>query len=150
MVEYKISYELIEFFTGALINRLKHKNLKFDYVIGFGRGGLIPATMIAYKLSLPVLNYGVSSYINKDKTSAYNEYQSINFKNLPTTTRLLVVDDICDTGETFRYFKQIVDKNNISDITYTALFAKESSSTNVDFYSSLAGEDQWIVFLWDN
>ena len=149
MVEYKISYELIEFFAGALINRLKHKNLKFDYVIGFGRGGLIPATIIAYKLGIPVLNYGVSSYINKDKTPEYNVYQNIDFDNLPKSSRLLVIDDICDTGETFKHFRSMT-KPNVWAATYAALFAKESSSINVDFYSSLAGEDQWIVFPWDS
>lgn len=149
MAEYKISYELIELFTGALIDRLKHKNLKFDYVIGFGRGGLIPATLIAYKLNVPVLNYGVSSYSDKKKTTIYNVYQSVDFNNLTDNARILVIDDICDTGETFNHFKELPKPKELK-ITYAALFAKESSNSLIDFYSALAAEDQWIIFPWDN
>lgn len=149
MVEYKITYELVEFFVDALINRLKSKDLTFDYVIGIGRGGLIPATLIGYRLDLPVLNYGVSSYNDKTKGDKINVYQTIDFIKLKPKCNILVVDDVADTGDTFHHFRNL-HKPNVDKSIYVSLFAKENSGDmRVHFYSSLAADDQWISFPWE-
>lgn len=83
-------------------------------VTGIERGGLIPAVMISHRLNIPYVGK-----INKDT---------------------LIVDDICDTGETL--------KNSIALYTAT-LHYKPTSSFTPDFYAKEVGQD-WIVYPWEN
>lgn len=150
MVEYKITFEMVEFFVDALIDRLNTKGHKFDYVIGIGRGGLVPATLIGYRLNLPVLNYGINTYAGKSKLDKPDVYQDIDFSKLREHSNILVIDDIADTGDTFEHFYKL-RKPNVGTVIYAALFAKEGGGDlQVHFYSSLASKNQWISFPWES
>jgi len=148
MNQYKYDYNIIETYVNSLVSRIKAKKLEFNYIVGIGRGGLIPATMIGYKLNSPVLNYGVSLYNDKNESETLKVYQDINFDALESNTKLLVVDDICDTGKTFSHFKEL-KKNNVIQTTYAALFAKEATIHLVDMCTNIVG-DEWVIFPWDS
>ena len=145
---YKYDYNIIETYVNSLVSRIKAKKLEFNYIVGIGRGGLIPATMIGYKLKLPVLNYGVSLYNDNNEPKTLKVYQDINFDAFESNTKLLVVDDICDTGTTFSHFKEL-KKNNVIQTTYAALFAKEATIQFVDMCTNIVGEE-WVIFPWDS
>lgn len=147
MREYKISYETVLFLVDSLITQLDDRDLKFNYVVGIGRGGLIPATLVGYRLNLPVLNFGMTTYNGRRKTDSVDIYQDIDFAKLVPDSNLLVVDDICDTGDTFTFFRSL-HKPNINNCIYTSLFAKKNSALNVHFYGSLASNSDWLVFPW--
>lgn len=148
MNQYKYDYNIIETYVNSLVSRIKARKLEFNYIVGIGRGGLIPATMIGYKLNSPVLNYGVSLYNDNNEPETLKVYQDINFDALESNTKLLVVDDICDTGKTFSHFKEL-KKNNVIQTTYAALFVKETSIHLVDMCTNIVGEE-WITFPWDS
>ena len=75
MSRYCVDWDEIE----ALIFRLSHKiltnDLKFKNIYGLQRGGLIPAVMLSHQLGIPMAKGDIG----------------------PDT---LIVDDICDSGET--------------------------------------------------
>jgi hypoxanthine phosphoribosyltransferase len=96
-----------------LCNTIAMSGIRIKSVTGIERGGLIPAVMISHKLNIPYV-----TKINKDT---------------------LVVDDICDSGETL--------SNIVAGYTAT-LHYKKTASFTPDFYSKEVG-DEWIVYPWE-
>jgi hypoxanthine phosphoribosyltransferase len=103
----------ISILVEELCNTIAMSGVQIKSITGIERGGLIPAVMISHKLNIPYV-----TKINKDT---------------------LVVDDICDSGETL--------KNIVAGYTAT-LHYKKTASFTPDFYSKEVG-DEWIVYPWE-
>jgi len=142
------SYDEIHKFCEVLAHRLKGSH--FDSVVGVSRGGLVPATIIAEYMNVRHLRtVGVHSYqLNGMSTGGKAVlYQSCS----PYLSgRVLVIDDISDTGNTFKFLKDHFSKNNsIDEIVTCSLFVRRSSSFIPDYYhTDIIGKD-WIVFPWE-
>ncbi len=103
----------ISILVEELCNTIAMSGIRIKSVTGIERGGLIPAVMISHKLNIPYV-----TKINKDT---------------------LVIDDICDSGETL--------SNIVAGYTAT-LHYKKTASFTPDFYSKEVG-DEWIVYPWE-
>jgi hypoxanthine phosphoribosyltransferase len=68
-----LSWDIIETLVDVLAMNIKKSEI--DSIMGLPRGGLIPAVMLSHKLNLPLV--------------------------FEPTEKTLIVDDICDSGETF-------------------------------------------------
>jgi len=108
-----LSWDDINILVEDLCQTIASSGVQIKSITGIQRGGLIPAVMISHKLHIPFV-----SSINKDT---------------------LVVDDICDTGETL--------KNTIGMYTAT-LHYKPTAGFTPDFYSKEVGTE-WIVYPWE-
>jgi hypoxanthine phosphoribosyltransferase len=99
----------------VLINILTPKiNPKIDSIMGLPRGGLIPAVILSHKLKLPLV--------------------------FTPTENTLIVDDICDSGETFL---------NTPGKYFAALHFKPTSKFKNLIYGAAVGDD-WIVYPWED
>ena len=108
-----LSWDDINILVEDLCQTIAASGAEIKSITGIQRGGLIPAVMISHKLHIPYV-----SRINKDT---------------------LVVDDICDTGETL--------KNTIGMYTAT-LHYKPTAIFTPDFYTKEVGTE-WIVYPWE-
>ena len=108
-----LSWDDINILVEDLCNTIASSGVQIKSITGIERGGLIPAVMISHKLSIPYV-----AKINKDT---------------------LVVDDICDTGETL--------KKSIAMYTAT-LHYKPTAVFTPDFYAKEVGTE-WIVYPWE-
>jgi len=108
-----LSWDDINILVEDLCHTIVSSGVQIKSITGIQRGGLIPAVMISHKLHIPYV-----SRINKDT---------------------LVVDDICDTGETL--------KNTIGMYTAT-LHYKPTAVFTPDFYSKEVGTE-WLVYPWE-
>lgn len=147
MKEKIIGYDVIEFLTKSLALRFKLNGKDFTHVIGIARGGMIPATIMSYMFDAKLHAYGVRSYDNKKQTLLSVE-QDINFDSLDDDSKILIVDDICDTGNTFDHIKEKIG-DRFRSVRYAALFAKKDSKHKVDHYSVVVKDDTWVVFPWE-
>ncbi len=59
---------------------------------------------------------------------------------LPNT---LVIDDICDTGETLKEYSKY------ESILIATLHYKTSAMIEPDFWWKIAPENEWIVYPWE-
>ena len=145
-----ISYDEISFYSRTIADRLKDEGI--THVIGLARGGLVPATIISYKLDVPLLSYAISSYKGTTKTDKFKVHQFVHFSDLKSLKEadphVLVVDDICDTGETMRY---IWHKLTLAAIKakYATLFTKKKHRKFLDHYGHVIPDNKWIVFPWE-
>tara|TARA_R110000868_G_scaffold303409_2_gene563912 strand:- start:159 stop:590 length:432 start_codon:yes stop_codon:yes gene_type:complete len=143
MQKKTVSYEYSSFIVDLLEQRVKKD---YDYIIGIGRGGLIPATMLAYKLKKKVLALGISTYNDTIQTDKYFIYQKLDLPTKPA--KFLVVDDICDTGNTFNIIRDIYGKSEHT-FEFASLFVKDSKSHLVDYYGLSVSDGIWLDFPWE-
>ena len=144
MEKKQVSYEYISFIVDLLEQRVR---TDYDFIVGVGRGGLIPATMLAYKLKKKVIAFGINTYEDMVQTGKYAVYQHIT---IPTKeSKILVVDDICDTGNTFNIIRDIYGKEKHLTFEFASLFVKDSKSHLVDYYGLSVSDGIWLDFPWE-
>tara|TARA_R100001082_G_scaffold110544_1_gene90765 strand:- start:340 stop:783 length:444 start_codon:yes stop_codon:yes gene_type:complete len=142
-----ITFEEINFLARTIASRIEDEGI--THVVGLARGGLVPATIISYKLDLPLLACGVSSYEGTKKTENFRLHQPLNLAQFQAVNaHVLVVDDICDTGDTMKWITQ---KLALADIKYqtACILTKEKHTKWLKHYGSVVPDDKWIVFPWE-
>jgi hypoxanthine phosphoribosyltransferase len=116
------SWEEVEELVDLLCKQILKSGVPFNSIFGMPRGGLIPAVMMSHKLNIPLI---------------------INEKSITEST--LIVDDICDSGETF---KELHIKYPLSD--FACLHFKPHTSIFTPNYSANKFlSDDWIVYPWE-
>ena len=148
MEKQKIDYETIDFLSRALAFRFKLNGRKFSHVIGISRGGALPAKIISYVLDAKCLMYGVSSYNGEKATGEMMITQDINFDELPDNSRILVVDDKCDTGSTIDHIKSRIS-DRFEYVRYATIFAEKRATKKVDHYGVVLPDHTWLDFPWE-
>ena len=142
-----ITFDVVNLYTRIIANELKDKGI--THVIGVARGGLVPATIISYMLDKPLITYGISSYKGTKKTEKIHTSQPLNTAELKeNNAHVLVVDDICDTGDTMKYITTNLALGSISYKT-ACIFTKEKHKEWLDHYGLVVPDDKWIVFPWE-
>lgn len=126
-----------------LLLKIKTSKIEFDTILGVGRGGLIPATILSYKLKINNLqNIGINTRHGDDTTLYQKPKLSGN---------VLVVDDINDTGKTFDIVKTYIDEEyKVNSIKYASLILRSTSTFKENIYfGNEENTDKWYVFPWD-
>ena len=118
---------------------------RFDTILGLARGGMIPATLLSYKLKCNNLQQlGV-------RTRDVKNVQYYGNPNLTGT--VLIVDDINDSGKTFSYVDEYIklhfDHNEIKSVTYCSMYKRYNTKFNIGTYGEEIENDDWLVFPWD-
>ena len=120
------SWEDIEACTAALVKKILDKGISFTSISTVSRGGLVPARLVADRL-------GIKQILVDEETISADS---------------LFVDDIYDTGETFR---RIVEKaDDQGSLVYATLFARRKEHYPKQLvYAELTNGDEYIVYPWD-
>ena len=137
----KYIWEQFDKDSNLLSKVIKRKGLEFDYVCGIARGGLSLASKLGYLLDLPVICISCQSY--KDKKQ--NELELIS-DNKIYNKRILLVDDISDTGNTLKKIKQLLisRKNHVISAT---LHVKPKTKFIPYFY--ITKTNKWVKYPWE-
>ena len=113
-----------------VIEELSTQILNLDrkpfYIYGVPRGGLIPATWLSHKTGIK-----------------YYQINAAQISKLADLSHILIIDDICDTGETIKKLQK-----NYPKCRTATLYCKESSPIKPDYYGKLIGEE-WLQFPWE-
>ncbi len=123
---------------------------KFDpqVIVGISRGGLVPGVMMSHWFKLPF----------KPVVAAIRDFPAWEeYLPRPTDTRILIVDDICDSGETMTRIAGYIDKrtNNV-DVRFATLWWNNDIDWEPHYYAQEMAKDStntWIHFpheLWWN
>jgi len=98
----------------------KIKNIKFDnfdLIIGIGRGGIIPASIISYllKKELRIVNIKFRDDDNKIiyKNPKITNKDNFKINNKIKNIKILLVDDVSRTGKTLEAAKGLFSGNRI-------------------------------------
>ncbi len=121
---------------------------KPDMVIGLIRGGLIPSVIVSHALDdtkMEAIDYASGDGAGGDKYVHTNKIPKFDSEK-----RLLIVDDICDTGYSMQEVVNEYKERGHNVLTF-ALYYKESSVFKPDFIWQTIREDApWIIFPFEN
>lgn len=124
----------------------KTKPYRPDLIIGIARGGMTLAQVLAYGHGLRNVQIIHAESYDYDRQRDHVEVSgSCDFSG---ASRVLVVDDIVDSGETLKVIMQRFKRANPEMTFKTAsLFYKPSASVQPDF--TLKEAKEWIHFFWE-
>ena len=101
---FYIPYERFVADVETLARRLEGETWRPDFLVGVGRGGLVPAAYLSHRLDVPLLSVDHSS---GDAAFADELLAKLAAKSR-AGTHILIIDDINDTGSTIAYLKQAI------------------------------------------
>ncbi|HEX7782565.1 MAG TPA: phosphoribosyltransferase domain-containing protein [Sphingobium sp.] len=121
-----------------------------DFVIGIGRGGLVPAVYISHQIDLPMLSIDHSAKVAgfADELLAKVAAQSA------TGVRFLLVDDINDSGGTIDHVRRLLSDGGADsgNLRFAVLINNSRSRVAVDYWARMIDRDEdkrWFVFPWE-
>lgn len=132
-----------------LARLIKQDGFNPDIIIAIGRGGYVPARLLADYLDMMNLtSIKVEHYLSgaHRQTVATVKYPlSVNLNGL----NVLVVDDVSDSGDTFKVSLQhILDNSSPSEIRTCVLHHKTVSDYIPDYYAAKVIKWRWLIYPW--
>lgn len=138
------AYEDFKKDTNSLIQEVQAFNP--SVIVGIARGGLTLAHAMAEGLKIrEVQTLRTELYDGSCKRNALSVFDTCLFKN---NEKILVVDDIADSGETLEaIMKHLKSKYPHSEFKSATLFYKRTSVYQPHFWINEANE--WMDFFWE-
>jgi hypoxanthine phosphoribosyltransferase len=115
-----VTWEDIDNYINRLVENLNEKGIKPSGVYAPPRGGLIFATLLSYKMDIPLL--------------------------LNASKNCIIIDDIADSGRTLQHFTE--NDTQFNKYYITTMYYHPRSTVIPDFYMH-EKNDEWIVFPYE-
>lgn len=117
-----------------------------DVIVGISRGGLIPGVMISHYFKTPF----------KPIVASLRDFPFWeDYFPEPTEKNIIIVDDICDSGETFSRISEHLKMKKFYDldVRYISLWWNNECDFEPHFFANEIAKDStntWIHFPWDH
>lgn len=136
--------------TQTLAQAVRQDAWRPDFVIGIGRGGLVPAVFLSHALDVPMLSIDVSANL---PDFAGDLLAKLAAKSA-AGSRLLFVDDINDSGATIAGVRRrLADAGgDRAAVRFAVLIDNAGSQDRVDYRAwtiDRASDKRWFVFPWE-
>ena len=123
--DYK-NWSEIESAVAILVKKIQDKKIQFRTISTISRGGLVPARLVADRLDIKQI--------------------LVDTESIPADS--LFIDDIYDSGETFRKIIQRADDQD--SLVFATIYARRRKSYPKQLiYSELTRDGEYIVYPWD-
>ncbi len=141
------SWQDIEDMCSNIVKQMYKDHFHPDYILGITRGGNIPATIISNMLDIPCEAMKVSFRNDSRQESHW-------LKDIADEKKILIVDDINDTGATFNWIQSNWGLHELRLTKFASLTENLASDFgNVDYHVhevNKAEKDVWLVYPWEN
>lgn len=138
------SYELFKEDTQKLVD--KCRDFEPEILLAVARGGLTLSHLMAQALDMRNL-YTLNSihYEGELKLDTFNIF---NIPDVSHAKKVLIVDDIVDSGETMReILKVLKERFPTVEFKLATLFYKKTAVLQPDY--TVREANQWIDFFWE-
>jgi xanthine phosphoribosyltransferase len=142
---FHVSWEQLHRDARALAWRLAAIE-PFFAVVAITRGGLVPAAIVARELDLRIVEtVSIASYDADNRQGKLEILKPISADIAKDGgAKILVVDDLVDTGATVRIVRTLLPKAHVATV-----YAKPLGRPYVDSFMTEVSQDTWIYFPWD-
>lgn len=146
-----VSWEDLETWCKELKRQLAKAHWRPDIIVGLARGGWAPARVLSDYLILKELysvkteHWGVTA--SKDGTARLVQGLNVDVNG----KKVLVLDDITDTGESMRLALEHIRSLNPGEVRTATLLHIPHSKFKPDFIAQelAEGEWHWFIFPWN-
>lgn len=126
MDKYKIvTWDTIDKAIDIIKEQVLASGEEYEVVYGPPRGGLIPGVMLSHRLRIPLV-------MNME------EVWRIDMQH----KKVLIVDDISDSGRTMKYFRE-------KNFDIATIYLRYNSMTVPRFHALNIDNDDWLLFPWE-
>jgi len=143
---FPVSWDQFHRDARALAWRLSGQG-PFDAMVSITRGGLVPAAIVAREIGIRLIeNICIASYQEDNRQGGVQILKGLGeeLKKMGDGARVLVVDDLVDTGTTFKVVRELLPKAH-----FATVYAKPLGRPLVDTFITEVSQDTWIYFPWD-
>jgi len=127
-------------------DKLVHSNWIPDVIMGANRGGVIPGVYLSHRIQRKHIPIDVRLRDHNDTANLDALYRALDKEE-----KVLVIDDINDTGATFEHIRFNCNQN--TNVRYAAVINNKPSPFQVDYYGyeiDKSVEDRWVVSPWED
>ena len=172
------SWQDVERMCMEIVTDMYTSGYKPDYIVGITRGGNVPATIISNMTGIPceALKVSLRDDNQESESNCWMSEQAFGYNETSITgitgsrwdiglrKKILVIDDINDTGATFNWIKENWESNCLPDeeswntvwgetVKFAVLTENLASNFHLtNFYAheiNKAEEDVWLVYPWE-
>jgi hypoxanthine phosphoribosyltransferase len=157
MKQTLVTWEMMMSQVQEILRQLQHSQWTPDYVVGLTRGGLVPANLVSQYLAVPMETLKVSLRDGEDcESNFWMPEDAVNGK------KILIVDDINDSGATLNWIQQDWQNSDPgwdtiwgNNVRVAVLYDNEASDNKIDISYTAETinkleDPQWIVFPWED
>lgn len=142
-----LTYDDIWLLTNELVKKIRKSKLKPEILIGIARGGLVVTRIISDIMgifSVAILGVGFYKGINETKKEPIlTQELHVELSN----KKVLLIDDVSDSGRSFEFAVEYLQKRKLQSLQTAALHYKPHSIFKPDFY--VKETSKWIVYPWE-
>jgi uncharacterized protein len=143
-----ITWEEVYSLCRQLARQLHKANFRIDLIVAIARGGYVPGRILSDMLGI----HDLTSFKIEHYQGAYQQHEAyvkyplnadINRRNV------LLLDDVCDSGDTFAVgIEHIRRCGKVNEMRTAALHFKTVSKYIPDFYVETVNEWRWLIYPW--
>ena len=129
-----------------------------DIIVSINRGGLVAGVYLSHLLNVP--HFPIHYQTRDGRTNAGHKREGWYIPGKPQNfdydLKILLVDDINDSGKTFTEVMNVWTNSNLGDmplsrrIKTASLVERKGSKFSVDFSPLMLDVKDWVVFPWES
>ncbi len=141
-VDFPVSWQDVHVAAKKLSASLRPQG-SWEKIVAVTRGGLVPACLVARDLDIRTIEtISIKSYDHQAQAEVSVLKAAADCGD---GTGILVIDDLADTGNTFRAIRLILPK-----ATYACLYVKPAGKPTADHFVTEVSQDTWIHLPWED
>lgn len=137
---------------------IRSSGINPTHILGVSRGGLVPSVFMSHNLGIPLIPVCFSGADGAGDNKTFTEIEVL--PEFDKKDVILIVDDICDTGDTLTKMVKYYKRQKIE--VYAAVLYYKDNWLSKDandpshgfiptFYMNRIGPlSQWVTFPWEN
>jgi hypothetical protein len=130
-----------------LASRIKESGFQPDLIVGVSRGGWVPGRILSDLLAnAHTANVKIEFYVGIGKTTRRPVVTQPISEEI-SHKRILLVDDVADTGESLLVALEHVRERGAGEIKTVTVYHKPHSKFKPDFFAQTTSH--WIIFPWE-
>ncbi|HWU03571.1 MAG TPA: phosphoribosyltransferase family protein [Novosphingobium sp.] len=134
----------------ALSARIAADGWGAEFIIGVGRGGLVPGVYVSHELQVPMLSIDHSAKLPGFADELLAKVAAMTGEG----RRVLFVDDINDSGGTINYLRGFLADHGAlaQNMRFAVLIDNTRSAARVEYAVETIDRDEdkrWFVFPWE-
>lgn len=145
-----IEYDRFVADVQAIAAAITADNWTPDFIVGIGRGGLVPGAYLSHRTGIPMLSVDYSS-----KVVGFSDELLVKLARMSLSgQRILFVDDINDSGATLADLRRSILEHGAvaGNQRFAVLINNRRSRAVVEYWSreiDRAVDKDWFVFPWE-